>query len=80
MRSLDPDAVLQRGFVRVTNSEGKTLTDRGQAETAGALTLKFRDGDVAAHTAGTPPAPPSPPRKTRPPRKAPSTAQEDLFG
>ena len=79
MRSLDPDTVLQRGFVRVTNSEGKTLTNREQAKAAGTLTLKFRDGDLAAHTVDATPAPP-PPRKTRLPRKAPSTAQEDLFG
>jgi len=77
MRSLDPDTVLQRGFVRVTDRDGNTLTDRGQAEAAGALTLKFRDGDLAA-TAGEGAAPT--PRKRTAKRKSTGAAQEDLFG
>ncbi|MDG6079472.1 exodeoxyribonuclease VII large subunit [Erythrobacter litoralis] len=77
MRSLDPDTVLQRGFVRVTDQAGKTLTLREQAEAAGALTLKFRDGDLAA-TVGEGAAPA--PRKRTTKRKSTGGAQEDLFG
>jgi exodeoxyribonuclease VII large subunit len=49
MRSLDPDSVLQRGYVRVTDARGRTLTTAGEAAREPALTLRFRDGalDVA---------------------------------
>ncbi len=83
MRSLDPDTVLQRGFVRVTDRAGNTLTDRAAAEAAGALTLKFRDGELAAVTGAEgvahSPAPPAP-RKRAQTRKSGAAAQEDLFG
>jgi len=46
MRSLDPDAVLERGFARVTDPAGRTLTSAAQAAKEPALTLRFRDGAV----------------------------------
>jgi exodeoxyribonuclease VII large subunit len=46
MRSLDPDAVLERGFARVTDPAGRTLTSAAQAGKEPALTLRFRDGAV----------------------------------
>ncbi|MEC7819130.1 MAG: exodeoxyribonuclease VII large subunit [Pseudomonadota bacterium] len=77
MRSLDPDAVLARGYVRVTGADGRTLTDRAAAGKEAALTLKFRDGDLAAVPAGAPAAPPA----KRPKRQSAATqGQEDLFG
>lgn len=80
MRSLDPDSVLQRGYVRVTGPDGRTLTDRAAAAGEAALTLKFRDGDLAVATGGE-----APPRKARTaPRsvsqRKPSPRQDDLFG
>ena len=49
MRSLDPDSVLQRGYARVTNANGRTLTSAAAAGREPALTLRFHDGtlDVA---------------------------------
>ena len=44
--SLDPDRVLQRGYVRVTTRDGATLTGAADARAAGALRLHFRDDDV----------------------------------
>ena len=44
LRSLDPDTVLGRGYVRVTDGAGRTLVDRAAAAGLPALTLRFRDG------------------------------------
>ncbi len=74
MRSLDPDAVLQRGYVRVTGADGKTLTDRVAAAREARLTLRFRDGELAALPEGS--ASPRPPKR----RAGTPTGQEDLFG
>ncbi len=52
LASLDPDRVLQRGYVRVTGLDGRTLTSAAAARTAGALALRFRDGTVDAVPAG----------------------------
>ena len=53
MRSLDPDSVLQRGYARVTDAAGRTLTTAADAGKEPALTLRFRDGrlDVTPNTA-----------------------------
>jgi exodeoxyribonuclease VII large subunit len=47
MRSLDPDSVLQRGYARVTDARGRTLTDAAAAGKEPALNLRFRDGTLA---------------------------------
>lgn len=81
MRSLDPDSVLQRGYVRVTGADGRTLTDRAAAAGESVLTLKFRDGDLEAVPAGSePPAKPTPKPAAKPRRSGTSLAQDDLFG
>jgi exodeoxyribonuclease VII large subunit len=78
MASLDPDAVLQRGYVRVTGAEGRTMTDAAAARGQAALVLRFRDGilDVAPLSGEQ--------RKPRPvaPVKRPAapSRQDDLFG
>ena len=51
---LHPDKPLERGFARVTDRDGQTLTSREQAERAKALTLRFRDGALPVHTEGAP--------------------------
>ena len=75
MNSLDPDNVLKRGYVRVVGPAG-TLTDKADAAREAALTLKFRDGDLAVSTTA---APAPKPRRTGP-RKGTAPAQDDLFG
>lgn len=77
MRSLDPDSVLQRGYVRVTNSDGTTLTNRRVAAKEAGLTLKFRDGDLEVAPANGKPTP-KPRKPAR--RKATPATQDDLFG
>ena len=48
VRSLNPDAVLDRGYARVTTRAGQTLSTAEAARAAGAVTLRFRDGAVDA--------------------------------
>ena len=74
---LHPDRPLARGYVRVTDAEGRTITDRAGAAREAALTLKFRDGDLDVSTGGAA-APTAPRRKPAKPGTAPK--QEDLFG
>ena len=80
MRSLDPDTVLKRGYVRVTGPDGRTLTDRVEAAREAVLTLKFRDGDLAVSTGDAPPPPSSPAPRPKPAKKGTAPAQDDLFG
>ena len=74
---LHPDRPLQRGYVRVTGADGRTIADSAVAAGESTLTLKFRDGtlDVATGSSSPPPTPRRKPRKTR---TAPK--QDDLFG
>ena len=74
---LHPDRPLARGYVRVTDAEGRTITDRAGAAKEAALTLKFRDGDLDVSTGGA--AAPSTPRR-KPARSGTAPKQEDLFG
>ena len=77
-RSLNPDSVLARGYVRVTDPAGRTLTDAATARTEAALTLRFRDGTLDVATmpgAARRPRPPAPAKRATPDR-----AQDDLFG
>jgi exodeoxyribonuclease VII large subunit len=66
--SLDPDRVLQRGYVRVTAPDGRTLTSRAVAGAEAALSLHFRDGELAVVPAGS--APPAPVRSPARPKPA----------
>ena len=74
---LHPDRPLARGYVRVTDSDGRTITDRAGAAREAALTLKFRDGDLDVSTGGA--AAPAAPRR-KPARSGTAPKQEDLFG
>ena len=74
---LDPDKPLQRGFARVTDTAGHTLTSAAAAGAEARLLLKFRDGEVDVAT-----SPAKPPSATPSPRKAARAApvtQGDLF-
>jgi exodeoxyribonuclease VII large subunit len=48
VQSLNPDAVLDRGYARVTARGGDTLASAAAVRSAGAVTLRFRDGSVDA--------------------------------
>ena len=74
---LHPDRPLQRGYVRVTGPDGRTITDKAAAAKETALTLKFRDGELDVATADAA-SPATPRRKPRQTRTAPK--QDDLFG
>ena len=49
-----PDRPLKRGFARVSDRAGKTLTRASEAIAARALTLHFGDGNVEATTEADP--------------------------
>ncbi len=65
MVSLDPDRVLERGYVRVTAADGRTLVSRKAAADESMLDLHFRDGVLQVATGGARPARATP--KERPP-------------
>jgi len=71
MRSLDPDSVLQRGYARVTDVAGRTLTSAGEAAREAALTLRFRDGTLDVVPGNAP--------KKRPAAPGPSGEQPKLL-
>ncbi|MEO7240591.1 MAG: exodeoxyribonuclease VII large subunit, partial [Sphingomicrobium sp.] len=72
-----PDRPLGKGFARVTDRTGRTLTTADQARAAQALSLHFADGVVDAVAADrAPPPPPKVERATRRPYVAP---QPGLF-
>jgi exodeoxyribonuclease VII large subunit len=60
MTSLNPDNILDRGYVRVTAADGRTLVSKAAAAKEAALSLHFRDGELAVAPVG-----------ARPPRAAP---------
>ena len=82
-QSLNPDAPLSRGFARVMSGD-RLIRTTAEALAAGHVTLKFKDGEVAATTvegAMPPPAPTAPPQAA--PRRKRADAppgQSDLFG
>jgi exodeoxyribonuclease VII large subunit len=63
--------VLQRGYARVTDPAGRTLTTAVQAGKEAALTLRFRDGEVAVVPGAAP--------KKRPAAAPPPPAQPKLL-
>lgn len=86
---LHPDKPLERGYAIVRNSAGSALTSKAQAAKEQALSLKFRDGELAVGVGdvrppsqqsptANPAAKPAPKRK--PARKDPNPRQDDLFG
>jgi len=47
MASLNPDSLLEKGYVRVTAADGRTLVTRAAAAGEPSLSLHFRDGELA---------------------------------
>jgi exodeoxyribonuclease VII large subunit len=75
---LHPDRPLQRGYVRVTDAAGLTLTEAAAAKREPALTLRFRDGTLEVAPASGAQRKPRPVAPAQ--RPHPSAAQDDLFG
>jgi exodeoxyribonuclease VII large subunit len=74
-----PERPLQRGFVRVTDREGRTLIHAGDARAAGFLNLRFADGTVEATVEGsTARLERAAPRSYRPAKRG-TTSQPGLF-
>ena len=62
-----PERPLSKGYVRVTDREGRTLTQAADARAAGRLTLRFGDGTVDAAVDGAPRLPqPVEPKRRKP--------------
>ncbi len=78
---LHPERPLERGYAIVMDGAGTAITSKVKAQAESALTLRFKDGELAVGVGDAPrPANPSlPKRKTRSP-KAPNPDQDDLFG
>ena len=71
-----PDRPLKRGFARVTDRMGKTLTHAAEAIAAKTLTLHFGDGNVEVTTET---EPKRPPRVERTPKQSYVAPQRGLF-
>ena len=82
LQSLHPDKPLLRGFARVTDRAGHTLTSGAAAVAAGGLTLVFADQpvNVTVDGADASPARPDGPARSRPAPGPRRTGQGDLFG
>ena len=55
--NLHPEAPLKRGFARITDDKGKTISNVKAAIAAGHVALRFADGEVGAAVDGVVPAP-----------------------
>ena len=76
--SLDPRALLSRGYAMVRDTGGAIVTTAAKAQGAGHLQLQFADGEVAVDVAGdAAPASPRPARKAPP--APPKRGQGELF-
>src|SRR3546814_20543258 len=71
LTSLDPRALLSRGYAMVRDGGGAIVTTAGKARDAGHLRLQFADGDVPVQVSESDAPPPA---ATNPPRKSPPTA------
>ena len=71
LESLDPRALLARGYAMVRGDDGVLVTSAAAARRAAALRLIFADGEIGVSTAG----PATPARRT-----TPRPGQADLFG
>jgi exodeoxyribonuclease VII large subunit len=71
-----PERPLERGYVRVTSRDGRTLTHAAEARAAAELRLHFGDGAVDASVGS---ASASAPRLERAPRRSYIAPQPGLF-
>jgi len=75
MQSLNPDTLLDRGYVRVTDAEGRTLVSRAAAAGETSLALHFRDGELAVAPLGAR----QPLRSAKPPARPAAVEQGKLL-
>ena len=83
MKSLHPEAPLERGFARVTDANGKTIANRKAALAAVHVALRFADGELSATVGDDSENPPAPKKNPLPKRSKPAALpgkQADLFG
>ena len=79
LQSLNPNAVLVRGYARISARDGRTLIDRSSAANEAALTIHFRDGSLDVAPAGTAAAPVRAPAKPKAAPPADPGAQGKLL-
>lgn len=84
LMSLDPRALLSRGYAMVRDVGGAIITTADKARVAGQMRLQFADGEVAVQTSETlvppsPSAPPGPKAARKAPPDAPRRGQGELF-
>ncbi len=80
--SLDPRALLSRGYAMVRDAGGAIVTTAAKARSAGHLRLQFADGEVRVDVSGDVAdgdAPPSPRPARKPPPAPPKRGQGELF-
>ncbi|SNT17542.1 exodeoxyribonuclease VII large subunit [Sphingopyxis indica] len=78
LASLDPRALLSRGYAMVRDRGGGLVTTAARARAAGHMRLQFADGEVSVAAEDAPPSPsPRPARK--PPAAPPGKGQGELF-
>lgn len=73
--SLDPRALLSRGYAMVRDAGGAIVTTAAKARGAGHLQLQFADGEVSVAVGAGDGAPPPPPTPTPKPVRKPSPAE-----
>ncbi len=80
LTSLDPRALLARGYAMVRDAGGAIVTTAAKAQDVGHLQLQFADGEVPVQVSGSdaPAAPPSRPTRKGAPA-APKRGQGELF-
>jgi exodeoxyribonuclease VII large subunit len=69
MTSLNPDNILDLGYVRVTAADGRTLVSKAAAAKEAALSLHFRDGELAVAPVGGRPLRAAPKDRPAPPEQ-----------
>jgi exodeoxyribonuclease VII large subunit len=67
--SLNPDTVLERGYVRVTSLDDRTLVSKAGAASEAALVLHFHDGVLQVAPSTTPARRPAPKDRSPPPEQ-----------
>ncbi|QCB53159.1 exodeoxyribonuclease VII large subunit [Sphingopyxis sp. PAMC25046] len=79
LTSLDPRALLSRGYAMVRDGGGAIVTSAGKAKDAGHLRLQFADGDVPVQVVGSDTPPPAPKPQRKPPLAERKRGQGELF-
>ncbi|MBJ7499142.1 MAG: exodeoxyribonuclease VII large subunit [Sphingopyxis sp.] len=79
LTSLDPRALLSRGYAMVRDSDGAIVTTAAKARAVGSLQLQFADGEVPVAVGGGDGSPVAPKPIRKPPSAEPKRGQGELF-